>query len=177
MEAHQTLVLGPDYRPADVVHWSRAVTLWFEGKAEIIEEYADEIRSTYLVIKIPAVVRLVRAFRRDKKPVKFSRVNVYARDGYRCMYCGERCSTAKLTYDHVVPRSQGGRTEWANIVSACSDCNGRKAGRTPEQAGMRLIKKPVQPKHAPAVMLRIARDSAPQPWQSYLYWTGELEQD
>lgn len=178
MEDHQpVLVLDQSYRPVEVVPWHRAVSLWFEGKAEIIEEYDREVRSAYLVIKAPAVIRLVRKFRRDDKAVRFSRINVYARDGYACQYCGERCSMADLTYDHVVPRAQGGKTVWANIVSACSTCNGNKRNRTPEQAGMRLLKRPVQPTTPPAVMIRISRDRAPAQWQSYLYWTGELEHD
>ncbi len=81
----------------------------------------------------------------------------------------------ELTYDHVVPRSQGGKTVWDNIVTACQECNGRKAGRTPEQAGMRLLKKPVQPVDVPAVTLRLSRASTPDEWRSFLYWTGELE--
>jgi 5-methylcytosine-specific restriction endonuclease McrA len=177
MEDHQTLVLDPAYRPCDVVPWTRAITLWCEGKVEIVEEYDREVRSTYVVMKVPAVVRLVSMFRRDKKPVKFSRVNIYARDHYRCQYCGERKKLSELTYDHVTPRARGGRTEWTNIATACTTCNGRKACRTPEEAGMRLLKRPTQPTTAPAVMVRISRHSAPAAWREYLYWTGELEHD
>lgn len=181
MEAHQTnpqtLVLDPSYRPVDVVHWTRAVTMLWEGKVEVIHEHEAEARSTYLVIKIPSVVRLVRAFRRDKKPVKFSRVNIYARDDYRCQYCGERGKMSELTYDHVLPRARGGRTDWENIVTACAECNAMKRCRTPEEAGMKLLKQPTQPKVAPAVMVRISRESAPEAWRDYLYWTGSIDQD
>lgn len=173
----QTLVLDLSYRPVDVVHWTDAITMLFSDKVEVIEEYEHEVRSTYMVIRVPAVVRLLRRFRRDKKPVRFSRVNIYARDGYRCQYCGDRCKMGELTYDHVMPRSRGGRTEWTNIVSACSTCNGRKGGRTPEQAGMKLLKKPVQPEAMPAMLIRLSRESTPTEWSSYLYWTGELESD
>lgn len=171
----QTLVLDPGYRPAAVVSWQEAVSLWWSGKAEVVHEYDDEVRSAYLVIKVPAVVRLLKFFERDSKPVKFSRVNVYGRDNYRCQYCGAKKRIGELTYDHVLPRSQGGRTEWTNIVSACIPCNARKACRTPEQAGMKLLKKPVQPKAVPVVMVRLSRESVPDAWRDYLWWTGELE--
>ena len=86
----------------------------FLGKAEVIEEYDRNIKTTSIVIKIPAVVRLLSAFRRHKKPVKFSRINIYGRDKYTCQYCGtKKKSIGDLTYDHVVPRSQGGKTTWS----------------------------------------------------------------
>lgn len=173
----QTLVLDQSYRPLEIVHWTRAVALWFQDKVEVISEYDGFARSTSLVIKIPAVVRLLHAFRRHKKPVKFSRVNIYGRDDYKCQYCGHKKRMSELTYDHVVPRSQGGRTTWTNIVTCCEPCNGRKAGRTPEQAGMRLLRQPVQPVDVPAVVVQVSRESAPAAWRDYLYWTGELESD
>jgi len=171
----QTLVLDQGYEPLKVVHWTRAVALWFQGKVEIVSEYDGFARSSVLVIKIPAVVRLLRRFRRHKKPVKFSRVNIYGRDNYTCQYCGKKHTMSELTYDHVVPRSQGGRTTWDNIVTACSPCNARKAGRTPAQAGMKLLKQPRQPVDLPAVVLQLSKTSTPDQWRDFLYWTGELE--
>lgn len=171
----QTLVLTQSYEPLAVISWQRAIEMLTLGKVAVVEEYDREVRSTYLVIKVPAVVRLVRAFRRPRKPAKFSRVNIYGRDGYRCQYCGVRQALGELTYDHVLPRSRGGRTEWTNIVSACVDCNKRKADRTPAEAGMRLIKQPVRPTTAPAVVIAISRESVPDAWRDYLYWTGELD--
>ena len=171
----RTLVLDQSYQPLKIVHWTRAVALWFQGKVEVVSEYDGFARSSLLVIKVPAVVRLLRAFRRHKKPVKFSRVNIYGRDGYRCQYCGEKFTMGELTYDHVVPRSQGGKTTWDNIVTACTRCNSRKAGRTPEQAGMRLTKQPRQPVDVPAVVIEVSRTSVPDAWRDYLYWTGELD--
>src|SRR5512134_2453131 len=105
--ATRTLLLSQGFEPIKVISWQRAITLLFLGKVEVIEEYDHNVRSVSLVIKIPAVVRLLRAFRRHAKPVKFSRVNIYARDHYRCQYCGRRASISELTYDHVTPRSQG----------------------------------------------------------------------
>jgi len=177
LENHRTLVLSPGYEPVKIVSWQRAITLLFLGKVEVIEEYNRDIKSTSLVIKIPAVVRLLAAIRRHKQPVKFSRVNIYGRDRYTCQYCGARKAIAELTYDHVVPRSAGGKTTWTNIVTACETCNRKKANRTPEQAGMRLLAQPVQPKAMPSLVITVSKESMPDAWRDYLYWTGELEHD
>jgi 5-methylcytosine-specific restriction endonuclease McrA len=174
---HRTLVLSQSYEPINIVSWKQAITLLFLGKAEVIEEYDRNIKTTSIVIKIPSVVRLLAAFRRHKKPVKFSRINIYGRDKYTCQYCGVRHSIGDLTYDHVVPRAQGGKTMWTNIVTCCEDCNRRKANRTPEQAGMRLLKAPVQPTASPVLVVAVSRESVPDAWRDYLYWTSELESD
>ena len=178
MEAiHRTLVLSQGYEPIKIVSWQRAITLLFLGKVEVIEEYDRNIKSTSMLIKIPSVVRLLNAIRRHKKPVKFSRVNIYGRDRYTCQFCGDKKPIAELTYDHVVPRSQGGKTTWTNIVTACEMCNRKKANRTPDQAGMRLLAQPVQPKAMPALVITISRESVPDAWRDYVYWTGELDHD
>lgn len=173
----QTLMLDQGYAPVKVIPWQRAIQLLFLGKCEVVEEYDQEIRSTKLVMKIPAVVRLLRAFRRHRKPVKFSRVNIYARDGYRCQYCGDKFSIGELTYDHVIPRAQGGKTTWTNIVSCCQECNAHKANRTPVQARMKLRKEPKQPVDVPALVIEVSRENVPAAWRDYLYWTGELDHD
>jgi 5-methylcytosine-specific restriction endonuclease McrA len=170
----RTLLLSQGYEPIKVISWQRAISLLFLGKVEVLEEYDHDIRSVTLVIKIPAVVRLLRSFRRHAKPVKFSRVNIYARDNYRCQYCGHKATISELTYDHVIPRSQGGTTEWTNIVTCCYECNRKKGGRTPRQASMTLLSQPHQPNWVPAVTIRISLKSVPDAWRDYLYWTGEL---
>jgi 5-methylcytosine-specific restriction endonuclease McrA len=170
----RTLVLSQGYEPLEVISWRRALTLLTLGKVEVIEEYDRDVRSVSLVIKCPAVVRLLRTFRRRHRPVRFSRVNIYARDRYLCQYCGHKAPIAELTFDHVVPRSQGGTTSWTNIVTSCYLCNRRKANRTPEQAGMRLLSQPVQPRWVPAIIIRVSTTSVPDAWTDYLYWTGEL---
>lgn len=176
MTAEQrTLVLNQAYEPVKVVSWRRALVLLTLGKVEVLESYDWGVRTATLVIKVPAVVRLLKAFRRRRQPVKFSRVNIYARDGYRCQYCGDEKPIAELTYDHVVPRAQGGRTEWTNIVTACQECNLRKGGRTPAQAGMKLRTQPVQPSWVPAVAITVSARSVPDAWRDYLYWTGKLD--
>jgi 5-methylcytosine-specific restriction endonuclease McrA len=177
VESTRTLLLTQGYEPIKVISWQRAITLLTLGKVEVVEEYDAQIRATSLIIQVPAVVRLRKAFRRHAKPVKFSRVNIYARDGYRCQYCGVRCATDRLTYDHVIPRSRGGRTTWDNIVSCCYACNARKANRTPAEAKMALRAVPARPGWMPAVQIRVSARSVPDAWRDYVYWTGEIEHD
>jgi len=175
MSTSGTLLLSQGYEPIKVIPWQRAITLLTLGKVEVVEEYDAEIRAVSLVIKIPAVVRLIRAFRRFAKPVKFSRVNIYARDGYKCQYCGVKCSISELTYDHVTPRSKGGKTTWENIVTCCYPCNGAKGNRTPTEARMKLRSTPSRPAWVPAVTIRVSTRSVPDAWRDYVYWTGEID--
>jgi 5-methylcytosine-specific restriction endonuclease McrA len=172
MDSAQTLLLNQGFEPIKVISWQRAITLLFLGKVEVLEEYDRGVRSINLIIKIPAVVRLLRAFRRHARPVKFSRVNIYARDSYKCQYCGKKASISELTYDHVTPRSRGGLT-----VTCCYLCNRHKGGRTPREAGMTLLQQPTQPNWVPAVAIRISLKSVPDAWRDYLYWTGELDSE
>lgn len=174
MEA-RTLVLSQGYEPIKVITWQRAITLLTLGKCEVLESYDHDIRTVHLLIKVPAVVRLLGVFRRHKNKVKFSRVNIFARDNYKCQYCGMKGKMDELTYDHVLPRAKGGLTEWGNIVTACYDCNSRKRDRTPEQAKMKLLSKPVQPKWVPAMTIKISQTSAPDAWATYMYWTSPLD--
>jgi len=173
----RTLVLTQSYQPHVVVSWQRAVTLWFLGKVEVLEEYEDLIRSVSITIRMPAVVRLLRAVRGVKRGVTFSRVNVMTRDGFRCQYCGVKKPMRELTFDHVKPRAHGGRTTWENIVTACYTCNRRKAGRTPVQAGMPLRTTPVRPTWLPTFTLRLDLTSIPDAWASWVYWQGKLDED
>jgi 5-methylcytosine-specific restriction endonuclease McrA len=174
VESTRTLLLTQGYEPLQIISWQRAITLVTLDKVEVVEQYDAEIRAVSLVVNVPAVVRLLKAFRRHAKPVKFSRVNIYARDGYRCQYCGIRCAIDELTYDHVIPRAQGGRTTWDNIVSACYACNATKANRTPVQAGMKLRTVPTRPTWMPSVQIRVSAKSVPDAWRDYVYWTGEI---
>jgi 5-methylcytosine-specific restriction endonuclease McrA len=173
-------LLNQGYQPIKVIPWQRAITLLFLGKVEIIEEYDREVKSTSVVFKMPAVARLIKAFKRPKKPVKFSRVNIYSRDGWKCQYAGcdskKALTMGELTYDHVIPKRSGGKTTWENIVACCEPCNSKKGGRTPSQAGMRLKKKPVRPKWVPTVQVVVSKESCPQAWRDYLYWSTELEE-
>lgn len=172
-----TLLLSQGYEPMKIIPWQRAITLHALSKVDVIEEYDAEIRAVSIVVKVPAVVRLRKAHRRVVKLVKFSRVNIYARDGHRCQYCGVRCSTRELTYDHVIPRSRGGKTSWENIVSCCYACNARKSNRTPAEAKMVLRSTPVRPSWMPAVQIRVSGTSVPDAWRDYVYWAGEIDHD
>jgi 5-methylcytosine-specific restriction endonuclease McrA len=173
----RTLVLDLGYQPHRIVSWQRAITMLFQGKVEVVEEYDEIVYSgRTLVLRMPAVVRLLQRVAR-RKAVRFSRMNVLARDNWTCQYCGRRFPTRELNYDHVIPRSQGGKTGWENIVSACYGCNDRKANRTPRQAGMRLIKQPVKPASLPVIALHFdPAGSIPEAWANWVYWHGELEQ-
>jgi len=172
----RTLLLNQGFEPVATISWRRAVCLLTLGKVEVVEEYDRDVRSVYLVIKMPAVVRLISRLRRNRQQVKFSRQNVLARDRWRCQYCGQKKRTTELTYDHVVPRSQGGKTSWENIVTACEDCNARKANRTPQQAGMKLRSRPVRPNWVPVFVIPLT-GSVPDQWASYLYWHAEILTD
>jgi 5-methylcytosine-specific restriction endonuclease McrA len=168
------LLLNITYEPLKIINWKKAITLLCLGKVEVIEEYSREIHSVSFAIKLPSVVRLLRIVTRSKNPVKFSRQNIYARDRYKCQYCGERCPTEDLTYDHVLPKSRGGKTEWRNIVTCCIDCNRQKGGRIPSEASMKLVRKPTRPTWVPAIRVTIGFRKIPQTWRDYLYWNVEL---
>lgn len=164
----RTLLLSQSYEPIATISWQRAICLLTLGKVEVVEEYDCSVRSVSVVFKMPAVVRLVRAFRRHKKRVKFSKQNVFARDRWKCQYCGSKPSISELTYDHVLPRSRGGRTSWENIVTACRDCNARKADRTPEEAGMKPRKRPERPDWVPVFSINVVQH-IPETWKGYCW--------
>jgi 5-methylcytosine-specific restriction endonuclease McrA len=170
----QVLLLNITYEPLKVINWKKAITLLCLEKVEVIEEYDLDIHSVSFTLKLPSVVRLLRMVKRHKNPVKFSRQNIYARDRYRCQYCGNQHATEELTYDHVFPKSRGGKTEWENIVTCCIDCNREKGGRTPKEAAMALVRKPSRPTWIPAIRITIGFQRVPESWRDYLYWNVEL---
>ena len=102
--------------------------------------------------------------------VPFSRPNVYARDEYHCQYCADRFPTGELTFDHVIPVARGGHKGWDNIVTCCVACNRRKGDRTPEQAQMKLIRKPRRPEALPSLTLSLGLHRAPESWRDFLYF-------
>jgi 5-methylcytosine-specific restriction endonuclease McrA len=170
----QVLLLNITYEPLKIINWKKAITMLCLGKVEVIEEYDRDIHSVSFTLRLPSVVRLLKMVKRHKSPVKFSRQNIYARDRYRCQYCGDRYATEELTYDHVLPKSRGGRTEWENIVTCCIDCNREKGGRTPKEASMALVRKPSRPTWIPALRITIGFHRVPETWRDYLYWNVEL---
>lgn len=175
-----TLVLNATYEPINIVTWKRALNLLCQGKVEVLAEYDREVRSISFTIKMPSVLRLLKyvKVRKHRQHVKFCRANIYARDHNTCQYCGEKCSTEDLTFDHVVPVVKGGGKTWDNIVTCCFECNHIKGGCTPEEAGMKLIRRPREPEWVPTMLhITIGFRTAPQAWRDYLYWNVELERE
>ena len=164
----RTLLLSPWYIPIKVLRWQDAVKMRYEGTAEVIVEYEDEISSPSVTWKMPAVMRLRRMPKAQQRGIKFSRLNVYQRDGYRCQYCGNRYAVAMLSYDHVVPRAAGGRTDWLNIVTACKICNTRKADKSCDDAGMWPLTEPRRPRSLPLQSPLIDAANAPQEWLGFV---------
>ena len=138
------LVLNQNYEPLNICRVRRAIVLLYRGKAEMLENGSGFIQSASHTFPVPSVIRLAYWIKRPWLQPKLTRVEVFNRDRHTCQYCGEE--TRQLTLDHVIPRYQGGQHTWENVVSACIPCNRRKAGRTPEQAEMRLLRHPSPPR-------------------------------
>jgi 5-methylcytosine-specific restriction endonuclease McrA len=160
----QVLVLNASYEPLNVCTVKRAHVLVFKGKAEVIEHLERPLRSastTYVwphVIRLMTYVRVPRTIQR-----KISRRALFARDGWRCVYCG---SSGRLTLDHVVPRSKGGDSVWENVVTSCAPCNLRKADKLVEDSGLTLRVRPTPP--SPSLFIQLAAPKIPQTWAPYL---------
>ena len=160
------LVLNQSYEPLNICRARRAVVLIIQGKAEMLENGLGFIRSVNDTFPIPSVIKLGYFIRRPRPERKLTRLGVFHRDHYTCQYCGKQAQ--QLTIDHVIPRHRGGQHTWENVVSACIPCNHRKAGRTPEQAGMRLIGQPSRPKdNIPFYIPRQYRQGLSE-WGKYL---------
>ncbi|RKY23989.1 MAG: HNH endonuclease [Planctomycetota bacterium] len=197
------LVLNKHYMAIRIVGARRAFSLLFRELAEVVSfeqgEYSNydfqswcevsELRRNFepaghdwvstvsFHIAVPRIIRLLFYDRLPRSEVKFNRRNIFARDKNRCQYCGKRYRTSELSLDHIIPRSMGGKSVWENIVCACTKCNVKKGGRTPHQAGMTLIKKPVKPKRNPVVHIHLGNQRY-QSWKQFLdnaYWSVELK--
>jgi 5-methylcytosine-specific restriction endonuclease McrA len=168
----RTLLLNKGYEPIEIIPWQDAITLWWVTKAEILSSYEDKLlRSASITMPAPAVLRLKTSHRYRRDFVPFERHYVYARDGWRCQYCGNRFSDDDLTFDHVVPECRGGKTWWDNIVTACSSCNSYKDDRTPEEAGMTLLRRPKKPSWLPGVLaLLVHKGEVPIQWADWVDW-------
>lgn len=175
-----TLVLNASYEPVNIVSWKRALTLLYQGKVEVLAEYDREIHSISVTVRLPSVLRLLKyvRIRRRLQHIKFCRENIYARDHYTCQYCGTRHTSEHLTFDHVIPVVKGGGRSWDNIVTCCITCNNRKGGRTPAEAGMRLIRQPREPEWSPAILhVTIGFKKPPEAWYDYLFNNLKLQAD
>jgi len=138
------LVLNQNYTPLNICLVRRAVVLVYQGRAEMLEDGAGFIRTVDAEVPVPTVIRVPRLVKRPLHERRLTRADVLFRDDFTCQYCGARAR--EITIDHVVPRSQNGSHRWDNVVCACARCNRRKAGRTPQQAGMKLIRPPLVPR-------------------------------
>jgi 5-methylcytosine-specific restriction endonuclease McrA len=159
------LVLNQNYEPLNICRVRRAVVLLLCDKAEALENGRGNLRSVYDVFDVPSVIRLVYFIRRPRRQRKLTKLEVFNRDEYVCQYCGRE--SKELTLDHVIPRRRGGEHSWENVVSACVPCNRRKAGRTPTEARMPLLRQPTPPGkdgfYVPYHYLRVHTE-----WQRYL---------
>ncbi|MFQ5792649.1 MAG: HNH endonuclease [Acidobacteriota bacterium] len=171
----RTLLLNATYEPLRVVPWQKAILLLMKRKVEVVAAYDRAIRSVSLSVQLPSVLRLLSHVRvvRQFQHVPFSRANIYIRDKYGCQYCGRRLPSTELTFDHIIPVSRGGRKDWENIVTCCIDCNRRKGGKTPEQAGLRLLRLPRRPSFLPALRITFGATDVPETWRDYLLWHTE----
>ena len=190
------LVLNRLYHPVHVTSVRRAVTLLYQGGARALDgefrlfDFAswaalgagagqDSVGTVGGRLRIPRVIVLLAYEHLPRARVRFSRFNVYARDDDTCQYCGRRFRRAELNLDHVVPRSQGGATSWENVVCSCVACNLKKGGRTPAEAGLRLLRTPVRPHWTPLLRSAVRRVRHAE-WRPFLtvadaaYWNVEL---
>lgn len=191
------LVLNRLWQAVNVCSVRRAFTLLCAGHAQVVETNSvgyqtfgfrewqdvsrqydghDVVRTISFKIRIPKVIVLLFYDRFPKKEVKFTRQNVFERDKSTCQYCGRGFDRKELNLDHVVPRDRGGRMSWENIVCSCVECNTRKGNRTPEESGMRLIRKPRRPKWRPSLVVSFSKHMD-ESWRTFLdisYWNVEL---
>ncbi len=159
------LVLNASYEPLNVTTVRRATVLVFKGKAEVIEELDQTLHSATSTFPWPHVIRLVQYVRVPRAVQrKISRRALFARDNWRCVYCGS--TGGRLTLDHVVPRSRGGESIWENVVTSCAPCNHRKGNRTVEEARMELRFPPKAP--TPVLFITLAAPRIPDGWVPYL---------
>jgi len=155
----------------------REISHYRELFAECEDDEHEWVRTVSFAIRVPRVVRLLVYDKMPQQRVKFNRRNLFARDENRCQYCGHKFSSTELSLDHVMPRSRGGRSDWGNVVCACTGCNKRKGGRTPREARMKLIRHPDRPRRSPVIRMKLRADKY-RSWKTFLdnaYWSVELK--
>ena len=162
------LLLNSNYEPLNVCDLRRAFRLVFGEKAEVIQYDHTEIRTPSKTLRAPSVIRLQYLIKRPRPKVKLSRREVFARDSHTCQYCGRK--THDLTLDHIVPRHRGGAHSWDNLVAACKACNHRKGGKTLEEARLRLLRAPFEPRcDVYTLFTPYLRDPRNEAWRDYLF--------
>ena len=178
LEKCPALVLNADYRPLSYYplslwSWQDAVRDVFLDRVNIVSEYDREIRSPSFSMKLPSVISL-KKFIKPSQHSNFTRFNVFLRDKFSCLYCGERNN---LTFDHLIPKSKGGITSWENVVTACTCCNVKKGNKFSRECGMYPKIKPYRP--TDEQLHKNGRNFPPnflhQSWLDYLYWDVHLE--
>jgi 5-methylcytosine-specific restriction endonuclease McrA len=164
------LVLNASYEPINICAARRALVLVLKGVASAEEESSQFVHSARSALRLPSVIRLLEYRRIPHQTRALSRKNILMRDRYTCQYCHRTLPSAELTLDHVVPRSRSGETAWENLVACCHPCNNRKGSRTPEEAGMRLVRPP-RPfsLHTSRHLMRLLGKSDEQ-WRKYLFY-------
>ena len=160
------LVLNQNYEPLNMCRARRAIVLLYRGKADMLENGSGFIHSANHIFPLPSVIRLAYMIKRPRPERKLTRLEVFNRDQYTCQYCGKE--SRQLTLDHVIPRYKGGEQSWENVVSACIPCNRRKAGRTPEEAQMRLLRQPNRPRGSMPFYIPYHYLKTQNEWQKYL---------
>jgi len=162
-----------NYNSYDFENWAELSQSWHTFKGQ----HYQKIHTPRMPLAVPKIIRLFGYDRLPKQGVKLNRRNIYARDKSLCQYCGGKFPTSELSLDHIKPRTQGGQSSWTNLVCSCVKCNARKGGRTPEQAHMKLIRKPYKPKRNPAISIKLSTNRFAC-WQAFLdnaYWSVELK--
>jgi 5-methylcytosine-specific restriction endonuclease McrA len=164
------LVLNATYEPVHVTRVRRALVLMFKGVAQAEEINTAEVHSSSHTMLAPSVIRLLSYRHIPQQTRALSRKNILLRDRYTCQFCGHKFPAAELTLDHVFPRSRGGRSSWENLVACCYRCNNRKGDRTPEEAGLRLVRKP-RPftLHTSRQLMRLMANQE-EKWRKYLFY-------
>ena len=178
LRANPALVLNADYRPLSYFPlslwpWQDAIKAAFLDRVQIVAEYDVEVHSPSLSMKLPSVV-VLRDYVKPARYPAFTRFNLFLRDEFSCQYCGAR---GEMTFDHVTPRSRGGRTTWENVVAACGPCNLRKGSLTVREAHMSLNRLPQRP--TSGELQNKGRKFPPNhlhdSWMDFLYWDAELD--
>ena len=162
------LLLNSDYEPLNVCNLRRAFRLVFGEKAEVIQYDHTEVRTSTQVFHAPSVIRLHHRIKRPRPRVRLSRREVFIRDKHTCKYCGTQ--THDLTLDHVIPRHRGGMHTWDNLVTACKHCNHRKGGKLVDEARMRLMKAPFEPRcDVYTLFTPYLSDPRNEAWRDFLF--------
>jgi len=160
------LLLNHNYEPLSICNVRKAIVLLYLGKAECLATRDGKVvRSVSVSVPYPSILRLSVYIHVPYKKIILSRKNILRRDGHRCQYCGRTDQT--LTIDHIIPKAHGGEDTWENLTSACVQCNNRKGDRTPEQAKMSLLHKPLRPSHL--FFIRHVVNSIDERWKPYLF--------